>query len=168
MVKNIGGNKSKKQGRKFVSQPFTKKTKLPEEGEMFAIVTRILGGQNCEIKGIDGKTRLCVIRNKFRGRSKHDNIIKVNGWVLVGVREWEVRKGCECKCDLISVYDDRDKEFLKEQKIESLEKLYKEFDENEKKEDDFIDFVSGNNDKIIEDMEEVVHSDEDEIDFDDI
>ena len=40
----------------------------------------------------DGKTRMCIIRNKFRGRDKKDNTININSY-LIGVRDWEVVSG---------------------------------------------------------------------------
>jgi hypothetical protein len=61
----------------------------------------------------DGKVRLCVIRNKFRGRDKRDNTISPNVWVLVGIRDWEARIGKPQKCDLLEVYSDGDREKIK-------------------------------------------------------
>jgi hypothetical protein len=65
----------------------------------------------------DGKKRLCIIRGKFRGRGKRDNIITNGKWVLVGGREFESTKSGEGKdlekCDLLEVYSDLDKERLK-------------------------------------------------------
>ena len=116
MVKNSGGNKSKKQGRKFLIPNITKKTIMPQEGEIFASVTKMLGGQNCEVYGEDRKTRLCVIRNKFRGRGKRDNTIQPGQWLLVGAREFESKvEGKKEKCDLLEVYNENDQEKLKQQ-----------------------------------------------------
>ena len=167
MVKNSGGNKSKKQGRKFLIPNITKKTIMPQEGEMFATVTKMLGGQNCEVYGEDGKTRLCVIRNKFRGRSKQDNCIKLDSWIVVGVREWEVRQDKESKCDLIAVYDERDKEYLKSQNIERLKPLYKELDEKEKELENVVHFVR-HQEVDLDIVNEVNHEEEEDINFDDI
>lgn len=167
MVKNSGGNKSKKQGRKFLIPNITKKTIMPQEGEMFATVIKMLGGQNCEVYGEDGKTRLCVIRNKFRGRSKQDNCIKLDSWIVVGVREWEVRQDKESKCDLIAVYDERDKEYLKSQNIERLKPLYKELDEKEKELENVVHFVR-HQEVDLDIVNEVNHEEEEDINFDDI
>ena len=113
MVKNkTGGNKAKKQGRKHVSVPQNRNTRFAkEEGEMYAVITKIFGGPNCEAICNDGKTRMCVIRNKFRGRDKKDNTIVNNTWVLVGLRDWEVvSSGKLEKCDLLEVYNSNEKE----------------------------------------------------------
>lgn len=114
MVKNTGGNKSKRQGRKYVNAPQQRSVRyIKEEGEVYAIVTKLFGGSNCEVMCMDGKVRLCVIRNKFRGRDKRDNTISPNVWVLVGIRDWEARIGKPQKCDLLEVYSDGDREKIK-------------------------------------------------------
>ena len=113
MVKNkTGGNKAKKQGRKHASVPQNRNTRFAkEDGEMYAVITKIFGGPNCEAICNDGKTRMCVIRNKFRGRDKKDNTILNNTWVLVGLRDWEVvGNGKLEKCDLLEVYRNNEKE----------------------------------------------------------
>ncbi len=113
MVKNkTGGNKAKKQGRKHINVPLNRVTRFAkEQGEMYAVITKIFGGPNCEAKCNDGKTRMCIIRNKFRGRDKKDNTININGWVLIGVRDWEVVSNNKLeKCDLLEVYNLADKE----------------------------------------------------------
>ena len=114
MVKNTGGNKSKRQGRKYVNAPQQRSVRyIKEEGEVYAIVTKLFGGSNCEVMCMDGKVRICVIRNKFRGRDKRDNTISPNVWVLVGIRDWEARIGKPQKCDLLEVYSDGDREKIK-------------------------------------------------------
>jgi len=66
------------------------------------------------VKCIDGETRLCIIRKKFKGRSKRDNMITNGSYVLVGVRDWEVVEvGKKRKCDLLEVYSSSDIEQIK-------------------------------------------------------
>ena len=115
MVKNqIGGNKAKRQGRKFVGTTNSKLRLAIEEGEIYAVVTKHLGNAMIDVMCIDGKTRLCIIRNKFRGRGKRDNCISVGNWVLVGAREWENEdSNKKIKCDLLEVYTLSDVEQLK-------------------------------------------------------
>lgn len=115
MVKNkTGGNKSKKSARKFTNPTVTnRKLRLAEEDETYAVVLKLFGGQNCQVVTNDGVTRLCVIRNKFRGRDKRDNNIAPGVWILVGVREWEARTKGEKKCDLLEVYNSMEKDKLK-------------------------------------------------------
>ena len=62
----------------------------------------------------DGISRLCIIRNKFKGRGKRGNVINSCVWVLVGVRDWEVRVNKPQRCDLLEVYSDADKEKLRQ------------------------------------------------------
>lgn len=115
MVKNLGGNKCKKQARKKVTVPQERKLRYrnkSESEEKYAIVTKIYGGANCSVICMDNVTRHCIIRNKFRGRDKRDNTISVNSWILVGVREWEARGDKPQKCDLLEVYNDSEKDKL--------------------------------------------------------
>lgn len=113
MVKNAGGNKGKKMGRKHLGGQRGLRMKQ-EEGEIYAIVNKIYGGANCEVTCEDGNKRLCIIRNKFRGRGKRGNVIAPGVWVMVGLREWEARAaGKTEKCDLLEVYTDTDKKKLK-------------------------------------------------------
>jgi translation initiation factor 1A len=118
MVKNrTGGNKHKGQGRKYVNAPRqTTNIRLSnDEYELYAQVTKMLGNGMCHVLCIDGKTRLCHIRGKFRGRGKRDNLIGNNSWLLIGLREWESDK-TDIKlnnCDLLEVYSSIDIDRLK-------------------------------------------------------
>ena len=82
------------------------------------------------------------------------------------MREWEVRQDKESKCDLIAVYDERDKEYLKSQNIERLKPLYKELDEKEKELENVVHFVR--HQEVDIDVNEVNHEEEEDINFDDI
>jgi initiation factor 1A len=121
MVKNTqGGSSHKKFGRKFTTGTKNNKLRLSEdEGEIYSIVTKMLGNGMFHCIGIDGKQRLGYIRGKFSGRGKRDNMVDIGKWVLIGLREWDINSTrCEKdkiqKCDLMEVYSDSDKERLKE------------------------------------------------------
>jgi translation initiation factor 1A len=118
MVKNAGGNKTKGQARKFASGGGKNdKLRLSEDVcEVYAMVEKLLGNGMCHVLCHDGVTRLCHIRGKFRGRGKRDNIVENGTWILVGLREWDLEKKDETKiqnCDLLEVYQDRDRIELK-------------------------------------------------------
>jgi|LauGreDrversion4_2_1035121.scaffolds.fasta_scaffold71201_3 initiation factor 1A len=116
MVKNItGGNKSKGMARKNANSGKEKATRISEdEFEMYAIVEKYHGNKMCDVLCIDGESRLCHIRGKFSGKGKRDNTVSKNTWVLVGVREYEtVKEGKKANCDLLEVYNDKEKETLK-------------------------------------------------------
>jgi translation initiation factor 1A len=121
MVKNTkGGSGHKSQARKYeVSNKQSNfKTRFSEdEYEYYAQVVATLGNGMCHVVCKDGKRRLCIIRGKFRGRGKRDNIISNGKWVLVGGRDFESEKSGDGKslekCDLLEVYSDLDKERLK-------------------------------------------------------
>lgn len=121
MVKNIyGGNKHKSQGRKFTTAKASNKLRIAEnEGELYCIVTKMLGNGMFEAFCMDGITRLGHIRGKFSGRGKRDNFVEIGKWVLVGEREWDIgsasadkKKMKQLKCDLLEVYNEIDKERL--------------------------------------------------------
>ena len=118
MVKNTtGGSKTKGQARKFANAPKqSANIRLSQdECELYAQVTKMLGNGMCHVLCIDGKTRLCHIRGKFRGRGKRDNLLGNNSWLLIGLREWETEKN-EKKmqnCDLLEVYSPIDVDRLK-------------------------------------------------------
>jgi translation initiation factor 1A len=128
MVKNaFGGNKSKGFARKHnnSSNKVNNNLRISEdEGEIYAIVTKMCGNGMFQCYCIDGVERLCHIRGKFTGRKKRDNIVSSGGWVLIGVREWDnkpdqatvanKKKDKIQQCDLLEVYNDGDKDRLKE------------------------------------------------------
>ena len=71
MVRNIGGNKAKK----FASKSFNISNRATrfslDKCEVYAIVTKLMGGNICEVLCIDGCHRLCIIRGKFSGKGKN-------------------------------------------------------------------------------------------------
>ena len=115
MVRNItGGSHAKSQARKNVVPRGGGSGTLrvaQEEGEIFVQVERMLGGSNCHVICTDGVVRLCVIRGKFRGRGRRDNVLAVGSLVMVGMRDYESSKGKDKmeNCDLLEVYRDVDK-----------------------------------------------------------
>ena len=121
MVKNaMGGNKAKKFGRKHISGGAGGGgggggcRMAKEDDEIYAVVNKIFGG-TADVKCIDGKKRIMVIRNKFKGRGKRDNILNIGTWVLVGRRSFEAaRDDGKEKCDLLEVYGANDVSRLKQ------------------------------------------------------
>jgi translation initiation factor IF-1 len=118
MVKNTtGGSKHKSQARKnIVSRGRATLRLVEEDGERYAQVEKLLGGSNCHVVGMDGKTLMCHIRGKFRGRGKRDNRLEIGTWVMVGVRDYESSiegSGKLSNCDLLEVYKDTDKDRLR-------------------------------------------------------
>lgn len=116
MVKNFGGKKTKGMARKnLTAKPSNLLRTSANELEKYAQVSKTLGNGMCHVLCHDNITRLCHIRGKFRGRGKRDNFISVGVWLLIGLREWE-GSGDGKKmnnCDLLEVYNDQDKERLK-------------------------------------------------------
>ena len=113
MVKNTTGrSRHKNMARKSLGGG-RGRLRTAEEGETYAIVTKILGGPNCSVLGSDDKERLCVIRGKFRAPGKkRDNSLRAGTLVLVGDRDWET-SATRITCDLLEVYSDSDRDKLK-------------------------------------------------------
>lgn len=131
MVKNTnGGSKAKGFARKHANNNNNNNDVrvVEQEGEIYAVVTKMCGGGMFQCYGIDHVERLCHIRGSFSGRKKRDNIVVNGGWVLIGLREWD-RKDEENQttssssmtsskkvklpqCDLLEVYNDKDREKL--------------------------------------------------------
>jgi hypothetical protein len=57
---------------------------------------------------MDGVVRLCNIPKKFSGKKKE--IIHVDAWILVGLREFETKKD---KCDVLEIYSPQEVVALK-------------------------------------------------------
>lgn len=126
MVKNItGGNKSKKQARSSGGPIQQNKNvrKAIEEGEIYAVVTKINGGNNCQVMCNDGISRCCFIRNKFKTFGKRENTISIGCWILAGIRLWESRSSGVQKCDLLEVYSAIEKDNLRQYETCSFNNL---------------------------------------------
>tara|TARA_A200000113_G_C8836853_1_gene345528 strand:- start:889 stop:1485 length:597 start_codon:yes stop_codon:yes gene_type:complete len=130
MVKNYGGNKAKKQGRKFTNESHTTSvTRLSNDAdEMYACCSKLFGNGMVGVLCHDGKERICVIRNKFRGRGKRGNHVEIGSWLLVGRRDFEkVSDGKKEKTDLLTVYNNRDITNLKQKQMQYAS-IFKEFE----------------------------------------
>lgn len=110
MTKNVtGGNKSKKIARKHSHNPSDNNTLLLSTHtlEKYAIVTKMLGNGMFYATTYDGFTNIIGhIRNKFKGRSKHSNLIQNGSFILLGFREWE--QPYFKNADLIHIYSSND------------------------------------------------------------
>ena len=106
MVKNKGGNKQKKLGRKHLSVSQDLKTRFStSEEEIYGCCTKVIGQGYFEVLCIDNINRLCIARKKFKGRSKRDNLITVGTKLLIGLRAYETKRENKLeKCDLLEVY----------------------------------------------------------------
>ena len=58
---------------------------------------------------------MCSIANKFKGRNKHQCLIAIGTWLLIGRRSYEtVKENKKENCDLLEVYSDNDKRTLQQ------------------------------------------------------
>lgn len=117
MVKNTtGGSRAKGLARKNegASRDFRLRV-AQEEGEHYAIVRKIFGGTRCEVFCDDATSRQGIIRGKFTGRNKRNNVIQAGTIVLVGLRDWVTQKeGKMEECDLLEVYSALEVDQLKQ------------------------------------------------------
>ena len=141
MVKNkSGGNKSKRSARKHNTEPIKTFTRYADDpDELYASVTKYFGCGNVDVKCCDGVSRLGVIRKKFKGRNRRDNMINQGSYVLVGIRSWEViATGKKQKCDILEIYSREDikniKKYMTEEEWEVI--AYKDEDETDGVEQD--------------------------------
>ena len=123
MVKNtMGGCNGKKVAHKHAVKSNKSGLRVSQnKSEIYGVVKR-LNGNTFDVTCIDDKDRRCFIRGKFKGRGKRDNIIEVDKWVLIGLREFQQvpselvlvkgKKEMEM-CDLLEVYSSSEKDTLK-------------------------------------------------------
>ena len=126
MVKNMKGGCN---GKKVAHKHAVKSTKSglrisQNKSEIYGTVKR-LNGNTFDVTCIDDKERRCFIRGKFKGRGKRDNIIEIDKWVLIGIREFQQAPGENAiksnskgkkemeMCDLLEVYSSGERDALK-------------------------------------------------------
>ena len=118
----MGGCNGKKVAHKHAVKSTKSGLRISQnKNEIYGVVKR-LNGNTFDVTCIDEKERRCFIRGKFKGRGKRDNIIEVDKWVLIGLREFQQvpselvlvngKKEMEM-CDLLEVYSSSEKETLK-------------------------------------------------------
>jgi len=167
MVKNAGGNKAKK----FASKSFVVSNRATrfaiEQGEVYAVVQCMFGGNICEVLCIDGVIRLCVIRGKFSGKGKRDNRLSKGTWVLVGLRDWEVTSKEKQKVDLLEVYGDGDKEKLIKNSRQNFRVFLSINNEEDMIDDDQIKFINDREETLTTEINQEVDSLSDKSDGDD-
>lgn len=189
MVKNLqGGSKTKSHARKSSSSSTSyasARTPLRlcvDEFEKYACVIKIFGQGRLLVRTVDDCELQCVIRNKFKGRSKRDNIITIGCIILVGLREYE-GVGNYKTCDVLEVYDKEDQNQLKNipsTRVNRLEMYYSSIECTGKQTTTSGDFIfSDEVDVVVQPIisstssrlpiiEEISEAREEEIDIDDI
>jgi initiation factor 1A len=107
MVKNKGGNKTKRGARKKIHGETQKRT-LNEgttpEGQEYAVVRRINGGGRFGLICADKVERNGLARPTLKRNKK---FIEVNQMILVSLRDFQ-----ENSCDILDVYTGAEVEFL--------------------------------------------------------
>jgi len=118
MVKNtFGGSKAKGYARKNEKQGTSNRLRMVEdEAEKYGIVRKIFGGSICEVYCHDLVTRQGIIRGKFRGKGKRNNIITSGTLVLIGLRDWATESKSDKlqQADILEVYSSFELDQLKQ------------------------------------------------------
>jgi initiation factor 1A len=107
MVKNaFGGSKAKGYARKNETAGSNRLRMVEDDAEKYGIVRKIFGGSMCEVFCHDNISRQGIIRGKFRGKGKRNNIITSGTLVLVGLREWATESKSDKleQADILEVY----------------------------------------------------------------
>jgi translation initiation factor IF-1 len=119
VINEKGGCKGKKVARKHLTKGKNELRLSHSSNEKYAIVKKLLGN-TCDVICDDGKERRCMIRGKFTGRNKRDNMIDSGIYILVGLREWVNEGGGGGAgqknvnyCDLLEVYNSSERDILK-------------------------------------------------------
>jgi translation initiation factor IF-1 len=126
MVLNTkGGSNAKKIANKHVNKTKSGLRLSENKNEIYGIVKK-LNGNTFDVLCYDKKIRRCILRGKFKGRGKRDNLISTETWVLIGLRDFSTATASatasatatatttEYKlCDLLEVYSSSEKESLK-------------------------------------------------------
>jgi translation initiation factor IF-1 len=122
VINEKGGCKGKKVARKHLTKGKNELRLSHSSNEKYAIVKRLLGN-TCDVICDDGKERRCIIRGKFTGRNKRDNMIDSGAYILVGLREWvnedTMTSGSSREhkninfCDLLEVYNSSERDILR-------------------------------------------------------
>ena len=170
MVKNTaGGCNGKKVARKHTTKGKNDLRLSKSSDEKYAIVTRLLGN-TCDVVCDDGVNRRCIIRGKFTGRNKRDNMLDSGTYILIGMRERDDEAGHSRQaddknvkyCDLLEVYNSMERDILR--RTHNVFGSLK--DESGKKYDDrntnvmFVDENTLKYQKVIKKMDENTDSDD--------
>jgi translation initiation factor 1A len=94
----------RKSKRKVRREPSKRDLEYKDDGQEYADVLKMLGNGRCEVKCIDGITRLAIIRGNMRNKVW----IKIGDFVLVGLRDFQ-----DSKCDILLKYTQEEVRTLK-------------------------------------------------------
>ena len=106
------GNKSKKKNKKKKNYDSVS-TKLiySEEGQYYAVITKMLGDGRVMLKYVNGKNRLVEVMGIIRGSMRKRVWINIGNFVLITERDYE-----SGKVDIIHKYTDKNVHSLKKNK----------------------------------------------------
>ena len=92
--------------RKVLSEEALKEFVMPEKGEIFARVIKLMGSDHIMVRCTDGKTRLGRIRGKLKRR------IWIREGDVVMVAPWDFKS--DERCDILWRYTVSQVDFLRE------------------------------------------------------
>lgn len=98
-------NKKSKKGKNSMGEIKKRQVEFKEESQEYAVITKTLGNSRFHGDCLDGKTRLCILRNSMNYRKKRgkrrtgNDRVCVGDTVLVSLREYQ-----DDKADIILKY----------------------------------------------------------------
>ena len=95
-----GGKKTKRGKKAPGADEGNRYTPFAEDGQMYAIATKMLGNRRLIAKCTDEQERLAIIPGKYKGKR---NWISVGMVLLLGIRDYQ-----DDKADVIYIYNDQD------------------------------------------------------------
>ena len=114
----FGGNKQKAMANsKPVEIPMRYSTC---ELEIYAKIMKAWGNGMFEVQDNDGNTYVGHVRGKMRGKSKRNNLIRVNDIVLVGLREWESNKK---NVDVLYIYEENQVSLIQQNSSSNTDRI---------------------------------------------
>jgi translation initiation factor 1A len=134
-INKKGGKKHKKGKSSSSNDKIERELSFKSDDQEYAQIIKLLGNCRIELKCIDGKTRLGIIR----GTMKKKVWLKVNDIVLVSLRPFE-----DNKCDILFKYETKEVKRLKI--LGEIPDNVKIDEEEENEKDIGIDFTDGEED----------------------
>ena len=122
-----GGKKGKR--TKKGDNEESKTIPLAEQGQLYAIVEKMLGNRRMTVRCSDEQERMAIIPGKFKGRRSW---IDPGMLILLNIRDFQ-----DDKADVVYIYDNKESNRLKRQG--HLDALY---DQDNDEKDDMFTFVT--------------------------
>jgi initiation factor 1A len=117
-----GGNKQKSMANKVVEVPMRYAS---SHLELYAKVTKACGNGMFQLEDNNANIYIGHVRGKMRGKSKRNNLVKLNDILLIGLREWESLKK---NADILYIYEENQVQLLSDNARHPTDRLIERSD----------------------------------------